>query len=72
VSQAVVTEFKRIIEDSEISKEDDNHWPQPDKIGKQELEFKTGREHISFNVSMAVLHRIARTSLLRCGFLSCL
>jgi len=47
----VVGEFRRIIEDSEVAKEDDNNWPQPDKIGRQELEFKIGREHISYDVS---------------------
>ena len=29
VSSAVINEFKRIIEDSEITKEDDSNWPEP-------------------------------------------
>ncbi len=32
---AVIAEIKRIIEDSEITKEDDNLWPAPDKQGKK-------------------------------------
>ncbi len=31
-------------------REDDNNWPQPDKIGKQELEVVMGNDHISFTV----------------------
>ena len=50
-----MAEFRRIIEESEVSKEDDNNWPLPDKVGKQELEFRTGREHISFTVSIMLL-----------------
>mmetsp|Transcript_24182 Transcript_24182/g.70995 ORF Transcript_24182/g.70995 Transcript_24182/m.70995 type:complete len:149 (-) Transcript_24182:233-679(-) len=49
ISPAVVEEVKRIIEESEITKEDDNKWPEPDRVGRQELEIKIGREHISFN-----------------------
>ena len=55
VSQAVMAEFKRIIQESEVSKEDDNQWPVPDKVGRQELEFRIGREHISFTVSLIVI-----------------
>jgi protein mago nashi len=44
-------EIKRIITESEIIKEDDHKWPQPDKIGRQELEIKMNREHISFTSS---------------------
>ena len=51
ISQSVMAEFKRIIQESEVSKEDDNQWPVPDKVGRQELEFRIGREHISFTVS---------------------
>lgn len=50
VGQSVVEELKRIVEDSEIMKEDDHQWPQPDRIGKQELEIVLGDEHISFSV----------------------
>ncbi|GBM99490.1 Protein mago nashi 2 [Araneus ventricosus] len=44
-------ELKRIIEDSEIMKEDDNLWPQPDRVGRQELEIVMGDEHVSFTTS---------------------
>eukprot|EP01114_Cavostelium_apophysatum_P016638 TRINITY_DN477_c0_g1_i6.p1 TRINITY_DN477_c0_g1~~TRINITY_DN477_c0_g1_i6.p1 ORF type:complete len:173 (-),score=26.02 TRINITY_DN477_c0_g1_i6:147-593(-) len=47
----VMNELKRIIEDSEIMKEDDHNWPQPDRVGKQELEIVLGDEHISFTTS---------------------
>ncbi|XP_032994120.1 protein mago nashi homolog [Lacerta agilis] len=42
---------KRIIDDSEITKEDDALWPPPDRVGWQELEIVTGDEHISFTTS---------------------
>lgn len=32
--------------DSEILKEDDSHWPAPDRIGRQELEVVCGKERI--------------------------
>jgi protein mago nashi len=47
---AVIDEVKRIIAESEVTREDDHNWPPPDRVGKQELEIKMGREHISFNV----------------------
>ncbi len=50
LSKTVIDEFKRIVEISGIIKEDDNKWPEPDSSGKQELEVKVGREHISFVV----------------------
>eukprot|EP00042_Codosiga_hollandica_P010285 m.23014 g.23014 ORF g.23014 m.23014 type:complete len:154 (+) comp34543_c0_seq1:160-621(+) len=51
VSPAVLQELRRIVEDSEITKEDDNSWPQPDRNGRQELEIVLGKEHISFSTS---------------------
>lgn len=51
VSQSVVDEIKRIILDSEITREDDRNWPEPDREGRQELEVKMGSEHIHFTVS---------------------
>ena len=33
VDQAVMDELRRIIEDSEIMAEDDELWPQPDRVG---------------------------------------
>jgi hypothetical protein len=32
VSQPVLAELSRIVEDSEIMKEDDNQWPVPDRV----------------------------------------
>lgn len=32
-------------------KEDDSNWPEPDRIGRQELEIVMGNEHISFTTS---------------------
>ncbi|GIL59070.1 hypothetical protein Vafri_14028 [Volvox africanus] len=48
VSQSVIAELKRIVEDSEILREDDNNWPAPDRVGRQELEIVLGGQHISF------------------------
>jgi protein mago nashi len=50
LDQAVIDEIKRIVTDSEVTQEDDNNWPQPDRVGRQELEIKVGKEHISFTV----------------------
>ena len=35
----------------QVMKEDDNNWPPPDKIGRQELEVVMGDEHISFSTA---------------------
>ncbi|KAK9842486.1 hypothetical protein WJX81_002267 [Elliptochloris bilobata] len=51
VSASVLLELKRIIEDSEIMKEDDSNWPQPDRVGRQELEIILGDQHISFTTT---------------------
>ena len=41
--------MKRIIEDSEIFKEDDQNWPPPDRTtGRQELEIRMNRDHLCF------------------------
>ena len=32
-------------------KEDDNLWPRPDRVGRQELEVVLGEDHISFTTS---------------------
>jgi protein mago nashi len=29
-------------------KEDDANWPEPDRVGRQELEIVMGNEHVSF------------------------
>uniref|UniRef100_A0A8C0UKM3 Mago homolog, exon junction complex subunit n=1 Tax=Cyanistes caeruleus TaxID=156563 RepID=A0A8C0UKM3_CYACU len=51
VHKSVMEELKRIIDDSEITKEDDALWPPPDRVGRQELEIVIGDEHISFTTS---------------------
>ncbi|CAM9596177.1 unnamed protein product, partial [Choristocarpus tenellus] len=51
VSQAVLDEVRRIIEDADILAEDDSNWPEPDRVGRQELEVKLGSQHISFTCS---------------------
>ena len=33
VAPGVVEEFKKVIRDSSILKEDDNKWPEPDRVG---------------------------------------
>lgn len=52
VSSLLVAEIKRIIKDSEITKEDDSRWPQKNKDGRQELEIRMGNEHIQFEVGL--------------------
>lgn len=51
VSMSLMKELKRIIQDSEVMKEDDKEWPEPDRVGRQELEIVLGSEHISFTTS---------------------
>lgn len=48
VAKPILQELRRIVEDSEIMQEDDSSWPQPDRVGRQELEIQLGNEHISF------------------------
>ncbi|KAJ3055163.1 Protein mago nashi 2 [Rhizophlyctis rosea] len=51
IGPLMMQELKRIIADSEIMKEDDGNWPQPDRVGRQELEVVLGNEHISFTTA---------------------
>merc|ERR1711957_1025813 len=46
VNPAVLSELEKFIHDFEILKEDDNHWPAPDRVGRQELELLMGKDHI--------------------------
>jgi len=48
VSRAVLGELARIVRASEILREDDAAWPEPDRVGRQELEVVLDGEHISF------------------------
>ncbi|KAI6207495.1 Protein mago nashi [Aphelenchoides besseyi] len=43
--------LKRIILESDILMEDDSKWPEPDRVGRQELEILIGDEHVSFTTS---------------------
>ncbi|KAF5348328.1 hypothetical protein D9756_010492 [Leucocoprinus leucothites] len=51
IGPLVVKELKRIIESSEITKEDDANWPKKNIVGKQELEIRVGNDHISFETA---------------------
>ncbi|KAL7424368.1 Protein mago nashi 2 [Cryptotrichosporon argae] len=51
VSPAVVEELKRIVRESEITKEDDSNWPKKNIVGRQELEVRVDKEHISFETA---------------------
>ncbi|CCG82262.1 Mago nashi domain protein [Taphrina deformans PYCC 5710] len=50
VSKSMIEEIKRIVESSEILKEDDAKWPPKNRDGRQELEIRFGNQHISFEV----------------------
>ena len=51
VSPQVLEEVSKIIQQSEVMKEDDSNWPEPDREGRQELEIVYGDEHTSFTTS---------------------
>nr|CDI56251.1 probable mago nashi protein, exon junction complex [Melanopsichium pennsylvanicum 4] len=51
ISPLMVDELRRIVEDSEIMREDDAKWPKKNSTGRQELEVRLDKEHISFEVS---------------------
>jgi len=48
VNEAVLGELKKMIEDSEIAREDDKQWPDANRDGRQEFEIVLGNTHISF------------------------
>ena len=48
VSTSVKEEIMRIVEESEIMEENDERWPEPDRIGKQEFECVIGDTHVWF------------------------
>lgn len=50
VHKAVLEELRRIIEDSEVMQEDDNLWPSPDRVGRQELEIVIGKLNITLTI----------------------
>lgn len=51
VNSIVIDDVKRIIEESDIMKQDDSRWPEPGTGGRQELEIKLGDNHICFVTS---------------------
>lgn len=51
VSDAVIAEMKRIVNDGGVLHCDDTHWPQPNKVGRQELEVVGDSEHVSFSTA---------------------
>merc|ERR1712098_815523 len=51
VSPQVLGELKRVLGASDIMREDDQGWPAPDRVGRQELEVVIGNEHISFTTN---------------------
>jgi protein mago nashi len=51
INQAIIDELKRIVNESDIMKEDDAVWPPQDRTGRQELEIVLGDEHISFTTA---------------------
>ncbi|GAA5947377.1 hypothetical protein JCM3765_001648 [Sporobolomyces pararoseus] len=51
LSQATLEAIKKIVDASQIVKEDDQNWPKKNVVGKQELEVKLGNYHISFETA---------------------
>ncbi|OAF71313.1 Protein mago nashi [Intoshia linei] len=49
ISQSTIDEIIRIIKESQIVEENDEVWPEGNRIGTQELEIKLGNDHISFS-----------------------
>ncbi|SAM64800.1 probable mago nashi protein [Ustilago bromivora] len=51
ISPLMVDELRRIVKESEIMREDDAKWPKKNVAGRQELEVRLGKEHISFETA---------------------
>ncbi|PWN52573.1 putative mago nashi protein [Violaceomyces palustris] len=51
ISPLMISELRRLVEESEIMKEDDVKWPKKNIVGRQELEIRLGNEHISFETA---------------------
>ncbi|OMJ76823.1 hypothetical protein SteCoe_23712 [Stentor coeruleus] len=51
VNDIVIDDIKRMVEESEILNQDDSRWPDHGSAGRQELEIKSGNEHICFVTS---------------------
>eukprot|EP01061_Rhynchopus_euleeides_P046272 TRINITY_DN8712_c0_g2_i1.p2 TRINITY_DN8712_c0_g2~~TRINITY_DN8712_c0_g2_i1.p2 ORF type:complete len:146 (+),score=49.38 TRINITY_DN8712_c0_g2_i1:45-482(+) len=50
-NKIILEELRRIIDESNVLTGDDAKWPEPDKVGRQELEIVAGKEHISFTTT---------------------
>ena len=48
VTDLVMKEVKRIVDTSGIMNGDDSRWPEPDNVGRQELEIINENSHICF------------------------
>lgn len=64
VHKSVMEELKRIIDDSEITKEDDALWPPPDRVGRQVgvLLPLSGLSQFLYTVIKAVTGLLSRAS----------
>lgn len=51
LNDLLAVEIKKLIKESEITKENDVNWPKRDINGRQELEIRLDDEHISFETS---------------------
>ncbi|KAF8819708.1 putative mago nashi family protein 2 [Cardiosporidium cionae] len=51
VTPAVIGELRKMIEESEIAREDDKDWPNPDRVGRQELQICIDNNEVSFSTS---------------------
>ena len=56
VTDTVLEEVKKIITDSEILKESDSLWPEPDKVGKQLLKIQINGKTYNFKTSKIVTY----------------
>ena len=51
VSPTVLQELRRIVAESHIMELDDAKWPEPNRVGRQEIEVVMNNEHISFTTA---------------------
>jgi len=51
VNEIILDQLRKIIVDSGILKEDDKKWPEPDRVGRQELEIVIDGKHKPFQTS---------------------
>ena len=51
VSQIVIDELTRLVKDSHILDQSDRKWPEPNKVGSQELEVSINGSYRLFSLS---------------------